>query len=60
LKHSGCLIEERAKPLIKSIFEGLFYLSEKNIIHRDLKVANIFIHNGVPKIADFGFATIKK
>jgi serine/threonine protein kinase len=26
------------------------------VIHRDIKVANIFIHNGRAKIADFGFA----
>ncbi len=25
-------------------------------MHRDLKIANIFVHNGVSKIADFGFA----
>lgn len=26
-----------------------------NILHRDLKPSNILIHNGVLKIADFGF-----
>ena len=31
-------------------------LSENNIVHRDLKTANIFIHNGELKIGDFGFA----
>lgn len=25
------------------------------IIHRDLKTANIFLKNGIAKIADFGF-----
>ena len=28
----------------------------KNIIHRDIKPANIFIKDGYPKLADFGFA----
>jgi len=28
----------------------------KNIVHRDLKPANILNHNGIMKIADFGFA----
>jgi serine/threonine protein kinase len=36
------------------------YLAEKNVIHRDLKVANIFLHNGKAKIADFGFAKFTK
>lgn len=31
-------------------------LSENNIVHRDLKTANIFIHDGELKIGDFGFA----
>lgn len=29
-------------------------------MHRDLKVANIFIHNGEAKLADFGFAKLTK
>ena len=32
-------------------------LYENNIIHRDLKTANIFIHDDELKIGDFGFAT---
>ena len=32
------------------------YLNELHIVHRDFKVANIFMHNGQAKIADFGFA----
>lgn len=27
-----------------------------NVIHRDLKLSNLLIHNGVLKIADLGFA----
>ena len=30
------------------------------IVHRDFKVANIFMHNGRAKIADFGFAKFTK
>ena len=32
-------------------------LIKNNIIHRDIKTANIFIHNDTLKIGDFGFAT---
>lgn len=52
--------EFKAEPVIKDIFEGLYYLAEKNVIHRDLKVANVFMHNNKAKIADFGFAKFTK
>lgn len=52
--------EEIAIPIIRDIFQGLLYLAEKDVIHRDLKVANIFMHNGKAKIADFGFAKFTK
>ena len=32
------------------------YLLSKNIVHRDIKAANILINNGTYKITDFGFA----
>uniref|UniRef100_A0A452GP57 non-specific serine/threonine protein kinase n=1 Tax=Gopherus agassizii TaxID=38772 RepID=A0A452GP57_9SAUR len=36
------------------------YLHAKNIIHRDLKSNNIFLHEGLTvKIGDFGLATVK-
>ena len=38
------------------MFEGLKYLYSKNIVHRDIKLANIFVKEGKAKIADFGFA----
>ena len=31
-----------------------------NIVHRDIKSANIFLKDGVAKIADFGFARYAK
>ena len=33
-------------------------LNRLNISHRDLKPDNIFIHDGVCKIADFGFSRV--
>ena len=30
-------------------------LSKENILHRDLKPSNILFHDGIIKIADFGF-----
>ncbi|PWZ29264.1 hypothetical protein Zm00014a_013062 [Zea mays] len=46
--------------IIKGICEGLHHLHmEKNIIHMDLKPANILVHDQmVPKIADFGLSRL--
>lgn len=59
-KRKGIMSEDEAWPYIRDIYQGLKYLSSKSIIHRDIKAANIFIKNGVAKIADFGFAVQTK
>ena len=39
---------------------SISYLHAKNIIHRDLKSNNIFLHDDLTvKIGDFGLATVK-
>lgn len=39
------------------IYKGLEELSRNSIIHRDIKLSNVFLtKKKVPKIADFGFA----
>ena len=48
---------EDALPIIKQLIDGIEVAHEKNIIHRDLKSANIKITpEGVVKILDFGLA----
>ena len=48
---------ETKQKLIFGISAGLFYLSSKNIIHRDIKLENILLDENLnPLISDFGFA----
>ena len=43
--------------IIMGICHGLHYLHQKNIVHVDLKPANILLDNNlVAKIADFGLS----
>lgn len=48
---------EQIKCYMKQLLEGIFYLHNNNIIHRDIKTANLLINNkGILKVADFGLA----
>lgn len=52
------LEEKDFKNLFKQIIEGLLYLHENNISHRDIKMENIILKNKTEiKIIDFGFST---
>lgn len=56
LRKTKFIDEPHCRRYFFDVYEGLKYLAEQNIVHRDLKVANLFLKNGVAKIADFGFA----
>lgn len=46
--------------MIKQVLSGLKMLHERNIIHRDIKSANIFISNGIYKVADLNVSKLMK
>lgn len=42
---------------MKQILDGVLYLHENGIIHRDLKLGNLFLNEDIEvKIGDFGLA----
>ena len=56
-KRRKALSEPEARYYTKQIVEGCCYLHENNIIHRDLKLGNLFLNDEMEvKIGDFGLA----
>ncbi|ORX33974.1 hypothetical protein BD324DRAFT_637857 [Kockovaella imperatae] len=54
---AGGFEEQLVKYFTRQILEGLLYLHERNILHRDLKGDNILVDlNGQCKIVDFGIS----
>lgn len=57
LNNYGPLKEPLIRSFVKQILCGLAYLHEKNVIHRDIKGANVLVDNkGGIKISDFGIS----
>lgn len=52
----GYFEEEQAVTYLAQILEGFKELQKHKILHRDFKMANLFLHNDQVVIGDFGFA----
>lgn len=55
IRNQKRLTELEAIKIFLQLRAGFEVLFEEKILHRDLKPSNILFHNGVVKIADFGF-----
>ena len=58
LQQKKWLTEDEAVDYFIQILNGFKTLVKNNIMHRDFKLANILKHNGIIKIADFGFSKL--
>lgn len=57
-KRFGKFPENLVAVYISQVLEGLVYLHDQGVIHRDIKGANILtIKDGAVKLADFGVAS---
>ena len=58
LKHRKTLTEPEVRYFMGQLVEGVKYIQEHDIIHRDLKLGNMLLNDDMDvKIADFGLAT---
>lgn len=50
--------ESQIRQWFAEMVSALYYCHLQHILHRDLKTANVFLHNGRVKIGDFGLARV--
>jgi serine/threonine protein kinase len=53
----GCVAEAQTAEIMRQVFSALEYLHKNRIVHRDVKLENLFISSGmIIKLGDFGLA----
>lgn len=59
-QHGKAPTVEAAVEIMSGILAGLEHLHSRNIIHRDMKPANILFQGSTPRLADFGISRVLK
>jgi serine/threonine protein kinase len=52
------LTESEARQYLRQVTSGVEYLHSVHVVHRDLKLGNLFLQGTQVKIGDFGLATV--
>jgi serine/threonine protein kinase len=55
-EHPQGMPPEEALTWLRGICEGVGYLHDQGVVHRDLKPGNLFLENGTVKIGDYGLS----
>jgi serine/threonine protein kinase len=58
LKKKKKITEDEATKVLQATISGLAYMNKYDIIHRDVKPANLIIAKGVYKICDYGLCKV--
>ena len=56
LRREGQLPLEDAVQILREVADALGFAHSRNVVHRDVKPANILLHGGHALVADFGIA----
>jgi serine/threonine protein kinase len=60
VKHNYPLSLNKVRDISTQLLEALIYIHDRNIVHRDIKLQNVLIHDNKVKLIDFGFSCLSK